>query len=103
MIFTPLDNADLAASRRILITALARDRMKGTQYNDDGTELIEVGGTPLMLEPVQALLRLKGAAPSRVDVLDVYGVPTGRTVPVSGDGSFRVDGTYTTYYYEVTR
>ncbi len=103
MIFTPLDNADLVDSRRILITALARDGMKGTRYNDDGTELLEVGGTPLMLEPVQAMLRLKGPAPSRVEVLDVYGVPTGRTVPVAGDGSFRIDGTYTTYYYEVVR
>jgi len=103
LIFTPLDNADLAHSKHVLITALARDRQMGTVYNNDGTRLTELGHMPLMLEPVQATIRLKGPAPAEVNVLDAYGVPTGQRVPVAADGSFHIDGRYAAYYYEVKR
>ncbi len=103
VIFTPLDNAELAESKRILITALAQDKQTGAEYNADGSQLLEMGRPPLLMEPVQATIRFKGAAPQEVNVLDVYGVPTGRKVEVNADGSFRIDGTYATYYYEVKR
>jgi len=103
LIFTPLDNADLVDSRQILITAMARDRQTETVYNEDGTELVLMGGAPLLMEPVQADICFKGAPPREVNILDVYGVPTGETVNVAPDGSFHIDGTCTTYYYEVRR
>ena len=40
---------------------------------------------------------------SPVNVLDVYGVPTGTSVKPAADGAFVIDGTYRTYYYEVRR
>ncbi|MBN1809806.1 MAG: beta-galactosidase [Planctomycetes bacterium] len=103
VIFTPLDNRELRSSRHVLITALARDRQTGTEYGADGTQLLKVGHPPLLLEPVRATVRLKGSPPRSVNVLDVYGVPTGATVPVDAAGSFRVDGTFASYYYEVKR
>ena len=103
VIFTPLDNRELAESKQILITALAQDKQTGTEYNADGSQLLKVGTMPLLMEPVQATIRFKGAVPSEVNVLDVYGVPTGRKVKLNADGSFDIDGTYATYYYEVKR
>ncbi len=103
MIFTPLDNVELINSKHILITALARDKQTGTKYNKDGTRLLEIGGPPLLMEPVQATIRFKGAGPKEINILDVYGVPTGQKVNIKADGSFGIDGTYTTYYYEVKR
>ncbi len=103
VIFTPLDDVELAESKHVLITALAQDKQTGTEYNPDGTELLKMGGPPLLMEPVQATIRLKGPAPVEVNVLDVYGVPTGRQVELNADGSFHIDGTYATYYYEVKR
>ncbi len=103
LIFTPLDNKPLADSSDILITAMARDAQTNTQYSDDGKQLLAVGGPPLLMEPVQATLKLKGAVPASVIVLDVYGVPTGVTVPVEKNGSFVLGGEYRTYYYEVRR
>ena len=102
LIFTPLDDQNLEVSKRILVTALAQDKQTGTQYNEDGTELLSIGGPPLLMEPVQATIRLKGAPPAEVNVLDVYGVPTGKRVKLSGS-TFTIDGTYRTYYYEVKR
>ena len=55
------------------------------------------------MEPVQATMKLKGAAPATINVLDVYGVPTGKTVKPAADGSFGISGEYRTYYYEVKR
>jgi hypothetical protein len=75
----------------------------GTRYNAEGTILEAVGTAPLLLEPVRATLKFKGAAPKGVRALDHYGVSTGLSVPVADDGSFGIDGTYRSYYYEVVR
>ena len=103
LIFTPLDNLPLVDSHNILITAMARDAQTNSKYSDDGTQLVAVGGPPLLMEPVRASVTLKGAAPTRVNVLDFYGVPTGTTVPVGAQGSFALGGEYRTYYYQVER
>jgi hypothetical protein len=102
LLLTPLDNRPLIESGHILITALARDKQLGTVYNNDGTQLLETGGPPLLLEPVQATIVLKGSAVTSVKVVDVYGVPTDRQVERTGN-TFRIDGRYATYYYEVRR
>ena len=102
LLFTPLDNRALIESGHILITALARDKQLGTVYNADGTELLETGGPPLLLEPVQATITLKGNAVASVRAVDVYGVPTDNELERS-DNTFRIDGRYATYYYEVRR
>ena len=102
LIFTPLDDEELMKSRHILITALGQDKQTGTRYSADGTMLEVVGGPPLLMEPVQATITLKGDAPREVNVLDFYGVPTRKQVKTVG-GSFAIDGMYRTYYYEVKR
>ncbi len=103
LLFTPLDDQPLAQSKHILITALARDKQTGAKYSDDGTKLLAVGTAPLLLEPVQASIKLTGAKPSSVRPLDHYGVPKKETVPVEEDGTFQIDGRYRAYYYEVRR
>ncbi len=102
LLFTPLDDQPLAESGHVLITALARDRQTGTVYNEDGTHLEQIGGPPLLLEPVEARIMLKGPPPRTVRALDVYGVPTDRTVELDGK-AFAIDGRYRTYLYEITR
>ena len=81
---------------------MAQDKQYGTVYNEDGTKLIETGGPPLFLEPVQAILTFKGASLASVNVVDVYGVPTARQVERTGN-TFNIDGRYATYYYQVKR
>ena len=102
LLFTPLDNRTLIESRNVLITALAQDKQHGAHYSDDGTELIECGGPPLFLEPVQATLTFKGAPLTSVNVVDVYGVPTAQQVDRNGN-TFSIDGRYAAYYYQVKR
>jgi len=103
LIFTPLDDDALERSNHILITAMARDKQTGAVYNGDWSRLEQMGGPPLLMEPVQASLQLKGPTPVQVRALDIYGVPTETAVDVTSDGSFSIDGTYQTYYYEVKR
>ncbi len=102
LLFTPLDNRALVESGHILITAMARDKQLGTVYNEDGTELLETGGPPLLLEPVQATITLKGGPLTSVRVVDVYGVPTDTELECAGN-TVRIDGRFATYYYEVLR
>ncbi len=104
LIFTPLDNADLAESKRVLITAMARDKQSGARYSADGTKLEAVGTAPLLMEPVEATLKFKGAKPSSVTACDPYGAPIpGRKLEIQDDGSFAIDGRQQAYYYEVLR
>ena len=102
LLFTPLDNRPLIESGHILITAMAQDKQYGTVYSEDGTKLIETGGPPLLLEPVQAILTFKGDPLTSVNVIDVYGVPTAKQVERTGN-TFEIDGRYATYYYQVKR
>ncbi len=102
LLLTPLDNRPLVESERILITAMARDKQYGATYNSDGTELLDAGGPPLLLEPVQATISIKGGPLTSVKVVDVYGVPTDRELDCTNN-TFRIDGRYASYYYEVTR
>ena len=104
LLFTPLDDAPLAQSKHILITALAQDKQTGAKYNADGTRLEATGTPPLLLEPVQATIKLAGPKPASVTPCDHDGVPIpGKNVPISADGSFSIDGTFRAYYYEVKR
>jgi hypothetical protein len=103
LIFTPLDDLELSASRHILITAMARDQQTGTRYNADQSELLATGGPPLLMEPVQARIRVGGSPPESVRPCDYYGVPRDDQVQTAADGSFQIDGTFRTYYYEVRR
>ena len=102
LLFTPLDNQPLIHSEHILITALAQDKQTGAVYNAGGTQLIEAGGPPLLLEPVRAHIKLKGAPIQTIKVVDLYGVPTDQEVE-SEDNGFTIDGRYATYYYEIKR
>ncbi len=102
LLFTPLDDRPLETSEHILITAMAQDKQAGTDYNVDGSQLLQLGGPPLLLQPVQAQITINGGGIDSVGVVDVYGVPTGATVS-STDTTFTIDGNYGTYYYEVNR
>ena len=101
LLFTALDGEPLASSARVLVTAMAQDRQLGSEYNEDGSELIEVGGPPLLLEPVQATIAFAGGEVAAVTPLDPYGVPRDEAVAMSEDGSFRIDGRYRTTHYLV--
>jgi hypothetical protein len=106
LLFTSLDDAPLAQSRHILITALARDKQTGARYSADGKTLEAAGTAPLLLEPVVATLKWNGGpenAPKSVTPCDHYGVPMSTPVPIAADGSFTIDGRYRAYYYEVKR
>ena len=100
LIFTALDDQPLATSQHILVTAMSRTRQYGAQFSTDGSRITAIGGEPLMMEPVQATITLKNGTVVSVDVLDVYGVPTGRQVAASGN-TFTIDGRYATVYYQI--
>ncbi len=102
LIVTSLDGQPLTRSRSVLVTAMARDKQTGAEYSEDMTRLERLGGPPLVMEPVRARLRFKGAGIERVEALDVEAVATGRELEVV-DGAFEIDGRWGTYYYHVTR
>jgi len=71
------------------------------KYNEEGTRVLEVGGPPILLEPVSLKLSMHRKGVPLVHLLDHVGRRTGETVPVK-DGVIVLDGAETrTIYYEI--
>ena len=56
LLITAMDDQPIAESAKILVTALAQDKLYGTEYEGEGEEarLVAVGAPPLLMEPLQA-------------------------------------------------
>ena len=91
----------LGDSDHILVTTVARARNTGMRYSEDGRELLEVGGPPILLEPVRLKLKLKRGGNPVVRVLDHAGRRTGESIQVI-NGEVNLDGTASkAIYYEL--
>jgi hypothetical protein len=99
---TSLDKGkQLANAKHILVTTIARARNTNMMYNEDTTELLEVGEAPVLLEPVQVQLNLKRNKSVQVYVLDHSGNRTGLTVPITNGKVFLDGSKYKAIYYEI--
>lgn len=81
----------LAASRELLITAIARARNTNAKVSPDGTRLLVPGEGPVRMEPVSAEITIRRAGKIRVLALDQAGRETGKELPVER-GRFSIDG-----------
>lgn len=81
------ENAGLSDADSVLVTAMARARNTGMRVV--GPLLLERGGPPVLLEPVQATLSFRRRA-GTVHVLNHAGQKTGRSFPLR-DGVFELD------------
>jgi hypothetical protein len=91
-----LDNAN-----RILITTVARAQNTGMKFNDERTELLEIGSAPILLEPVLVELQFNPTRNGMVYVLDHTGNRTGEIIPMR-KGKLLLDGAkHKAIYYEI--
>ncbi len=93
----------LKESRSILITTVARARNTGMKMEINGNKgnLLGKGSTPILVEPVKALVKYKTKEPFTVRILDQDGLPTDRTVSHENN-TFYLDGAKTkTIWYEI--
>lgn len=102
LLLTSLDGLALGDSRRILVTALARDKQTGARYSADGKTLEYMGGPPLLLEPVQARITAKHGGRVTLSALDVNGDKTGEGM-VGDRGEVGISGIYGAYLYLLER
>ncbi len=88
-------------AKRILITTMARAQNTGMKFNDERTELLDVGSSPILLEPVAIDLQLNPQRKGIVYVLDHTGNRTGKTIPIV-NGRLLLDGAvHKAIYYEI--
>lgn len=83
----------------LLITAIARARNTGMQFNDAGDELLDRGKAPIFMEPVKATIAINKSGASKLRLLDHDGQRTEVTLPIQ-NGSVTIDGVrdQTPYY-----
>jgi hypothetical protein len=99
------EKGDLSTAEKILVTAIARARNTGMEYeySERETVLKSKGDKPLLLEPVKATISAKNLENFEVLMLDHDGLVTGRKVPVQ-NGNFTIDGAeYRTMYYLIIK
>jgi hypothetical protein len=89
-------------SGSILITCMARARNTGMKFNEDHSQLLDVGKAPILLEPVDVSLRVKNKKFTSLYLLDHSGNRTGKVVSAN-NGMFLLNGSeYKTIYYELS-
>jgi hypothetical protein len=96
----------IAGAGRLLISAVARAMNTGMRYSANHGELLAVGDGPVLLEPVEARISVRGAEGCTVCALDHAGRRTDVQVRVEwrdGAGTFRIGARYGTIYYELRR
>lgn len=88
-------------AKTILITTVARAQNTGMKFNTERTELLSVGTSPILLEPVAIDLQLDPKRKGIVYVLDHTGNRTGKTIPIM-NGRLVLDGAvHKAIYYEI--
>ncbi|MBI9070268.1 MAG: hypothetical protein JEY94_01635 [Melioribacteraceae bacterium] len=91
----------IAESEALLITTIARARNSGMKFNSDKTEIIEVGNSPILIEPVIVDVELKKHHKAKLYVLDHMGQRTENVIEISNN-KIRIDGVkFRTIYYEL--
>ncbi|MCC5928006.1 MAG: hypothetical protein JJU28_02065 [Cyclobacteriaceae bacterium] len=102
ILFSSLDrDKSLRESKEWLITAIARARNTGMQFNEQRNELVVPGVAPIQIEPVFFEFTAKNKKSFKVEVLNHSGVQTGISHPSTGN-QVKVDGSATeTMYYLV--
>jgi len=104
VIFTSLDkDKSIQESKHILVTTMARAKNTGMKYNNDKTELLEVGHTPILLEPVVVEISFIKFNVSKAIVLNHNGDRTKiKITTATKENSILLDGKkYKTMYYEI--
>ena len=77
-------------SGKLLITAIARARNSGMQFNDAGDGLLDRGKPPILMEPVKATITIRKSGQPKVYLLTHDGLRTGKTLPIA-DGTLTLD------------
>lgn len=97
-------DGSIASSNSLLITAIARARNTGMEFNSTGDGLLERGAPPIVMEPVRATITLHREGTPTVYALDHDGLRTEIRIPID-NGAFRIDGERdkTPYYLVVYR
>ena len=92
----------IADDARLLVSAVARSRNTGMEYQPAmNAGILERGEGPVLLEPVRARIAIQRRGRPTVHILDHDGRRTGRTLPVR-DGSFEIDTARDeAIYYEI--
>jgi len=70
----------ILSADKLIITAIARAKNSGMEYNADHSELLKVGEAPLLLEPVKFSISIKGKDKPEVTILDHLGYETGKKI-----------------------
>ena len=93
--------SDLTKCKGALLTAVARNANSGMKILTVDNRLVENGSGPILMEPVKADIA-SGRPIAAVNVLDMDGQRTGKTLPVDAKNGFSIDSAQEkTIYYEV--
>ncbi|HUU43128.1 MAG TPA: hypothetical protein VMX57_05075, partial [Planctomycetota bacterium] len=88
IVVTSLDGMALGASKKFLIQAMTEERPYGWKVNGD--KVVDLGGYPMNVRAVDAVVTLKRPAVRSVTVLDEHGYARGKVAPERVDDGWRI-------------
>ena len=88
IVVTSLDGQPLSASRKFLIQAMTEEKPYGWQVKGD--RIVNLGGYPMNVREVNAIVHLKRPRVKSVTVLDEHGYARGKIKPERVDDGIRI-------------
>jgi len=102
VLVTSLDKEQpIETAKSLLVTTVARARNTGMRYDENKSQLLDIGKAPVLMEPVKVDLRIDRPGQPDVYVLDPTGKRTGEKIKQTGDTIKLDSGLYKTIYYEI--
>ena len=99
---TSLSGEDINDAKLILVTAVGRAENTGAEYNEDHTKRISLGHGPVLIEPVNATIRMESSVKGmRLWSIDPDGAYTGEVPSSMTDGvrELKIGEVYPSIYY----
>jgi hypothetical protein len=86
-------------ANKLIVTTIARAMNSGMKYNENHTALMDVGTSPILLEPVRVSLTIKSKGTPKITVLNHLGFSTKQKFEPKGDEmTFNGEKTHAIYY-----
>ncbi len=97
---TSMDGEPIKKSKKMILTAAAREMNSGMEYNMGHTALRDVGTSPIILENVEAEILINHSNKNKLSIYPLDSAGKRKEEKIA-DNPFKISGKYESLYYEI--
>ena len=99
---TSMDGKPIKESKKMVLTATAREMNKGMEYNLGHTRVRDIGTAPIIFENVEAKISIERKDKLAIYPLDINGKRKNKKIKIKNK-AFQISGKHKSLYYEIVK